>query len=263
MSPSWRKRAGIDLFIRPPPVTYSNAKTLTPATLDIIPVVDLKGGEVVHARRGERGRYAPLRSVLTASTRPARVLRALLDACSFSHVYLADLDAITRQDDTHLHIIQELRQQFPAVEFWIDRGLPDRTTLQAFLTAGLGTPVLGSESLVEAAIAEAPAWHASVLSLDYRGARALGPAWIEQRPAAWPARVILMDLERVGSGEGPDFARLAALQARAAGRRIYAAGGVRDAGDLDRLRDLGIAGVLLASALHDGRLSPAALARYC
>jgi phosphoribosylformimino-5-aminoimidazole carboxamide ribotide isomerase len=40
----------------------------------------------------------------------------------------------------------------------------------------------------------------------------------------------------------------------AAGRRIYAAGGVRDAADLAALARAGIAGALVATALHDGRL---------
>ncbi|MDE2121341.1 MAG: histidine biosynthesis protein, partial [Betaproteobacteria bacterium] len=43
--------------------------------------------------------------------------------------------------------------------------------------------------------------------------------------------------------------------------RWYAAGGVRDAADLLELRELGLHGALLASALHDGRLDAAQLRR--
>ena len=42
-------------------------------------------------------------------------------------------------------------------------------------------------------------------------------------------------------------------------KRLYAAGGVRGADDLRELRALGCAGVLVASALHDGRLGRDAL----
>jgi phosphoribosylformimino-5-aminoimidazole carboxamide ribotide isomerase len=66
-----------------------------------------------------------------------------------------------------------------------------------------------------------------------------------------------MTLARVGSGAGPDVERLAAVQRIAAGRRIYAAGGVRDAADLAALARAGIAGALVATALHDGRLGRA------
>ena len=46
----------------------------------------------------------------------------------------------------------------------------------------------------------------------------------------------------------------------AAGRRIYAAGGVRDVADLAALARASIAGALIATALHDGRVSGAEIA---
>jgi phosphoribosylformimino-5-aminoimidazole carboxamide ribotide isomerase len=63
-----------------------------------------------------------------------------------------------------------------------------------------------------------------------------------------------LTLARVSSGAGPDVDRLAAVRAIASGRRIYAAGGVRDGADLTALAGAGIAGALVATALHDGRL---------
>jgi phosphoribosylformimino-5-aminoimidazole carboxamide ribotide isomerase len=70
-----------------------------------------------------------------------------------------------------------------------------------------------------------------------------------------------MTLARVGSGAGPDTGRIADICARAPGRSIYAAGGVRDTSDLAALQQLGVAGALVATSLHDGRLSGADLAR--
>ena len=71
-----------------------------------------------------------------------------------------------------------------------------------------------------------------------------------------------MTLARVGSGEGPDLARLRPDHGENPGHRLYAAGGVRDLDDLKGLSDAGAAGVLVASALHDGRIGPEALARF-
>jgi phosphoribosylformimino-5-aminoimidazole carboxamide ribotide isomerase len=69
-------------------------------------------------------------------------------------------------------------------------------------------------------------------------------------------------LERVGSGSGVDFGRLADLKRRAPQRSVYAAGGVKGEDDLARLQTAGAAGVLLASALHDGKLSAEAIGKY-
>jgi phosphoribosylformimino-5-aminoimidazole carboxamide ribotide isomerase len=71
-----------------------------------------------------------------------------------------------------------------------------------------------------------------------------------------------MTLGRVGSGLGPDITALRDIRQLSPATELYAAGGVRDADDLNRLHSLGLSGVLLASALHDGRLSADALDAY-
>ena len=102
----------------------------------------------------------------------------------------------------------------------------------------------------------------AILSLDYRGNAFVGPPGLENAAELWPARVIAMTLAKVGSGAGPDLERLAAVKAMAGRRQVFAAGGVRDGADLDDLQAAGIAGALVASALHDGRLDGATLARF-
>jgi phosphoribosylformimino-5-aminoimidazole carboxamide ribotide isomerase len=64
-----------------------------------------------------------------------------------------------------------------------------------------------------------------------------------------------MTLARIGSDAGPDFERLAAISRRAENRAVYLAGGARGRADIEKARAAGAAGVLVASALHDGRLS--------
>ncbi len=63
-----------------------------------------------------------------------------------------------------------------------------------------------------------------------------------------------MTLARVGAADGPDLDALRAIQAKAPAARVHAAGGVRGPDDLHALRRAGIAGALVASALHDGTL---------
>jgi len=233
------------------------------APFAIVPVLDLKGGQVVHARAGERSRYMPIRSTLAAGSEPDAVLDGLLSLAPFRRVYIADLDAIEGQGD-HRPLIAALARRYRGVAFWLDGGFAGAA--QAAALADTAVPVLGSESLSdEQALIEAVSRLGSakcVLSLDYRGDRFVGPAAIEARPELWPDQVIAMTLSRVGSGAGPDTSRLAALQRIAGARRLFAAGGVRDAADLDRLAAMGLAGALVASALHDGRLTAAALAAF-
>jgi len=94
-----------------------------------------------------------------------------------------------------------------------------------------------------------------ILSLDFRGRAFQGPAGLLGETRCWPRKVIVMTLARVGSGAGPAIDQLAAVVEIAGGRDIYAAGGVRDGADLAALRRAGVAGALVATSLHDGRLT--------
>ena len=62
-------------------------------TCSVIGVIDLKGGVAVHAVRGERERYRPVRSALAARAEPIAVA-AGLRALGLDELYVADLDAI-------------------------------------------------------------------------------------------------------------------------------------------------------------------------
>ena len=125
-------------------------------------------------------------------------------------------------------------------------------------------PVIGSESLAALddltdLLAMAP--HA-ILSLDTRAEQPLGPAALFDEPQRWPDRVVVMTLDRVGAGQGPALARLRTTLEQAPGKKVIAAGGVRDAQDLEMLEAMGVHAVLIASAIHDGTLDRAALARF-
>lgn len=230
--------------------------------MELIPVIDLMGGAVVHARRGARDAYRPIETPLSTTAAPQDVADGLLALGAFRTLYIADLDAIAGRGG-HDAQLQALAGRHPGLTLWVDAGEASPEALARRVAEGPGRPVIGSESLAGLAEAEAAlATGAGLLSLDYGPEGARGPEALHSNAALWPEAVIVMTLARVGAGQGPDLDRLAAILARAEGRRVYAAGGVRDVDDLHRLAELGVAGVLLASALHDGRLSRADIAAF-
>lgn len=229
--------------------------------MDVIPVLDLKGGLVVHARMGMRSQYRPIDTPLSPSSRPLDVARGLLSIHPFTAFYIADLDAIERRADNDAALM-ELKKAFPDLVFWVDNGVADLAGAKRWLDAGIGYLVIGSEVQGSGELLR----HLQhddrvVLSLDFRGDAFMGPAALLDDADAWPADIIVMTLARVGSAVGPDLARLAAIKARAPGKRVYAAGGVRGADDLAALAEAGISGALVATCLHNGTLTGAQIAR--
>ncbi|TWA72411.1 phosphoribosylformimino-5-aminoimidazole carboxamide ribotide isomerase [Azospirillum brasilense] len=228
----------------------------------VVPVIDLREGGVVHARRGDRGRYPPLRSSLCDGSDPVAVVGGLLRLHPFRTVYAADLDAIQGTGDNRLALAR-LTVAFPEVAFWVDAGFRTADAVRGFVASGLGEAVLGSESLDGLAplvmLKGDPVWDRVILSLDFRD-RFVGPPGLLERPDLWPQRIIVMTLARVGSGEGPDWNRLDEIGRIAPQASLFAAGGVRDGDDLRNLAARGGAGALVATALHDGRIGGAELA---
>jgi phosphoribosylformimino-5-aminoimidazole carboxamide ribotide isomerase len=223
--------------------------------MDIIPVLDLRGGIVVRARMGQRDHYRPIESPLSPTSDPIDVMRGLFLVHPFTTFYVADLDAIMGTGDNDA-AMRRLRAEFPAATFWVDNGVADLSAARNWLDTKLGHLVIGSESQQDIALVQALSEHDRVvLSLDFRDQAFQGPPALLRETTSWPRRLIVMTLGRVGSGAGPDVDRLCAIRGIADGRNIYAAGGVRDSADLAALKREGISGALVATSLHDGRLT--------
>jgi phosphoribosylformimino-5-aminoimidazole carboxamide ribotide isomerase len=146
---------------------------------------------------------------------------------------------------------------FPQLEIWLDAGLTTTEEINQWRNTKVRI-VLGSESLdsIETYQHLLNACETTpVLSLDFKSGNFLGPQDLLISHEHWTQDVIVMTLDQVGSDAGPDFERLKRIQELSASRSIYAAGGIRSAHDLANLKDQGVAGGLLASALHSRAIS--------
>jgi phosphoribosylformimino-5-aminoimidazole carboxamide ribotide isomerase len=224
--------------------------------MEIIPVVDLKGGRVVHARRGQRHAYRPIVSALAGTAEPAAVLGAIVKRYAPRTVYIADLDAIEGTGN-HRELVAELTAACPPLTYWLDAGYRQPQELRAGVSQPHVIPVVGSETLadMQAYRALREVGDEFILSLDFQGGRLRGPGELLRRPDLWPRRIIRLDLDRVGAVSGPDIEAVRQLAAATPERQLYAGGGVRHADDLSALARAGASGALVATALHDGSLS--------
>ena len=215
------------------------------------------GGRVVRARGGRRDDYRPLISPLCPDAEPAALAGRFRDTLGADTLYLADLDAIMGLGNNHA-LLQAIACAQPSLALWVDAGLGDRDALSAFRAACPGRPVIGSETLTDPHLIDvAPD---ALLSLDFKGDTLLGPATLLPTIGTDRRDLILMSLHRIGGDFGPDLALLDDLRRRLPQCRQHVAGGIRNGDDLRCLVDAGAAGVLLSSALHDGRIGAADIA---
>ena len=223
-------------------------------------VLDILNGAVVHALRGERKRYRPIAefSSIVSTSEPLGVLRKLRPR----EVYVADLNLITGNGDNLAAIGEISRMAKAMVDVGISR-LSDLDRLPPEVTPVLGTET-ASLSLIEEAAAELiQRGGRALVSIDMKRGRLLSsdPGLAGQNPIAFLKSlngldlegVILLDLERVGASTGLDIVFLKAA-AEASGHPLILGGGIGDEEDLEALEDMGFAGALLATAVHNGRI---------
>lgn len=223
--------------------------------MQIIPVIDLKNGQVVHAVKGNRADYAPVNSKLCKSPDIVRVIDAYLKLHDFDTFYIADLNAITGGETIHQSLLATVMKQYPKIKFWIDSGRQAEAR-KIYCNQSNFLAVVGSESLLDQDLEQTGYLPEEfVLSLDYSAGGRLGSRLIFDNPEFWPKNVIIMTLAQVGSNLGPDFAKLEDYQRRYPDKRFIAAGGIRNVQDLLDLKRIGIDRALIASALHAGALT--------
>ena len=234
----------------------------------VIPVIDILDSQVVRGVAGKRDQYRPVESRITDSAEPLAVANAFRDTFGLSTLYVADLDAI-QNAEPNVETYQELKDD--GFELLIDAGLRNVFDAEAMLMAGAAKVIAGLETWPLLASLEMMLQKIGpdrvIFSLDLKSGCAIrkfddmisddpveiGCAAIE----CGIRKLIVLDLAAVGIASGPTTLDLCqALRDFAPKLKLITGGGVRSSGDLSTLRSAGIDGALVASALHDGSISP-------
>jgi phosphoribosylformimino-5-aminoimidazole carboxamide ribotide isomerase len=220
--------------------------------MQVIPVIDLKNQQVVHAKKGQRQLYQPIASELCSSTDLLTVVQCFLELAQFKVIYIADLDAITHAGN-HDPLLIKCCAHYPDTQFWIDHG--GKLSIAGNHPANY-IPIIGSENLHPSQLSTLKGYHRPwVLSLDHNSQGRMGPDSLFNDNQYWPNKIIAMSLNSVGSFSGPDWSLIARYQDHLGPQQqLIASGGVRDIEDLIKLQDTGIQHVLIASALHNKKI---------
>ncbi|MFO0917432.1 MAG: HisA/HisF-related TIM barrel protein [Planctomycetaceae bacterium] len=243
--------------------------------MQLLPVIDILHATAVRGVAGRRNEYRPLTSRLSASPDPLAVAQALHRTCGFRRFYVADLDGILgRQPNLDVY----RRLQAEGFEVLLDAGIQDVADAGPLFDAGATTLIAGLESLAgPEALRRLIAEHGPrriVFSLDLKNGHPLIPEYADwpnvdalglagQAAACGADRIIVLDLADVGTGTGGSTMEFChELLRQTPDLQIITGGGIRDEHDVRNWARTGIAELLVASALHDGALSPEFLREF-
>ena len=237
--------------------------------MDIIPVLDLTRGTAVWAQAGN--------AVGDAVT----LLQAFRRRLGATSCYIADLDAIQggAVQRTMLRELAQLETGF-AGAIMVDAGAHTPESTFEVLACGASQVVIGLETLRAftdlARIVRTAGEDRVIFSVDLRmgspilhpemhdvaGAQPDAISLTSQAVESGVSSLVLLDLARIGTGCGADLGLIEALRNRFPTVRLLAGGGVLARRDLERMRDAGCDGALVASAIHNGTITAADLADF-
>jgi len=235
-------------------------------TLELLPAVDVAGGQAVRLVQGAAGTE-------TSYGDPVDAALAWQEAGA-DWIHLVDLDAAFGRGSNGRQLADLIGRLDVQVE--LSGGIRTGDALTAALATGCTRVVIGTAAL------EDPEWVAGVIAdhgdriavgLDVRGSRLAARGWttdggeldeaLDRLEAAGCHRYVVTDIDKDGMLRGPNLDLLRQVCARTS-RPVVASGGVSSLADLRAIAGLvpgGVEGAIVGKALYAGAFTlPEALA---
>lgn len=235
--------------------------------MELIPVMDLKQGQVVRGMAGERELYQPNRSRLMPGSDPVLTCRALLEQYRPSSLYLADLDGIAG-GGVQTTLLEELATF--DVNIAVDAGTASLPHARRLLELGVHRVIVALETLprldLVGRFVEELGADRVFFSLDLKDGKPLGAAAgrrqalevVKEIVDLGVHQLIVLDLAGIGKNRGvPTLSLCHSIKRRWPDVVVWTGGGVRSVADLHALAVARVDGAMVASALHDGGITPA------
>jgi len=218
--------------------------------IEVIPAVDVLGGEAVRLRQGDYD------DVVERATDPAR-LAARFAAAGAKRIHLVDLEG-ARSGGVRPGLVARVVEAAAPAAVQASGGIRSLDDARALLAAGAVAIVVGT-----AAVDDPAPWVESlgdrvVLALDVRDGRVRTAGWtadagltLDDATARFVAcgatRVLCTAIERDGTLAGPDRELVARVAATGLG--VLAAGGIRSPADVGALAAAGAEAAVVGRAL--------------
>lgn len=228
--------------------------------LELLPAVDVQGGQAVQLVQGVAGTEKTFGDPLKAAQRWA-------DAGA-SWLHLVDLDAAFGRGE-NVELLAEIVEQIP-MKVELSGGIRDEKTLERALATGCRRINIGTAAL------ERPEWCEEIIGefgdriaigIDVRGENLAARGWtteggpwaetVDRLAAAGCERFVVTDVGADGMLTGPNFDLLSEVALRS-GKKVIASGGISSLEDIAKLRTMvgeGVEGAIIGTALYVGRFT--------
>lgn len=241
----------------------------------IIPVLDILNNKVVQGVRGERDKYQPIKSVFCETAEIMDVIEKFITLFNFNEFYIADLDAITKNEE-HFEYLENILNNY-SITINIDAGINTLERTSKIIKRGVSNLIIGTETLKSLDfIRDLKKEYNNdklklIISIDlYKGENLTTCSelkdlsvleTIEEFQTFDIDEFIILDLSRVGSKLG-GASNLVYDVIDSTNAKIITGGGINSIKEIKELDKNGIDGVLIATSFHNGSITPDEIKDY-
>lgn len=223
----------------------------------VIPAIDLRGGRCVRLFRGD------VEAETTYDDDPVEVAKRF-ETDGARRLHVVDLDA-AREEGSNREVVKDICRSV-AIPVQLGGGLRTIDAIEGALEAGAARAILGTAAALDPGfVADAVRRFGDrvVVAVDVKDGRVMTHAWREDGPPledevaslqeANVPRLLVTSIVRDGTMDGPDL-ELYRRMLELTDRPVIASGGVRVAGDVWALREVGVEAVVVGKAMYSGTL---------
>ena len=231
--------------------------------MQIIPAIDLKGGECVRLRQGR------MEDATVFSADPV-AMAAKWMAAGGPRLHMVDLDGAFSGTPENAKVIEDVCKAHPSLTVQIGGGIRTLESIETYLQAGVKYVIIGTKAVKEPEFVEqaCKAFPGSIIvGLDAKNGKVATDGWadVSTVDAVDLAKrfadvgvnsIVYTDINRDGMMQGVNIEATVNL-AESAGIPVIASGGVSAIGDIEKLcavADKGLEGVIVGRAIYEGTL---------
>ena len=237
--------------------------------MEIIPAIDLIGGQCVRLTEGDFARQT------TYDSNPLEVAKRF-ESHGIKRLHLVDLDGARARKPVNLAVLKSIAAH---TELTIDfgGGLQSDEAVQQAFDAGASQITAGSIAVREPDTVKN--WlmkygpEKIIIGADFKGTNIAISAWTEE--SKYPLQdfisgyvrtgaklFICTDVSKDGKLQGPSLNTYRHLRLTLPEAGIIASGGVTTVEDLEALQEIGVKGAIIGKAIYEGTIQLKDLARF-
>ena len=238
--------------------------------MKILPAIDLINGKCVRLYQGD------FDAVVEYDHDPVDMAKELEDA-GMKHLHLVDLDGAKAGKPQNLKVLGEIARQ-TSLQIEFGGGLKTKEDLSNVLDSGAHELIIGSMAVKDPQTCQAMidtfGVETILLGADIREEKMAVDAWESQldldiytfiesykREEKYPS-VVCTDILRDGAFAGIAVDLYAKIINAFPNLKLIASGGVSGLEDVEKAKNLGMSGIIIGKAIHDGRIDLKKLADY-